>query len=658
VGRELFELRLTPIRMGLHAFRTPTATHPDYPALQIMRELLYNEQNSGLLDELEREGKILGAHWYSTDFADHGLDVIFVAPRILGQTFENAEHRALEQIDRVARGEFDEPRMIAIRDNLFRAEDRQWESNEERALALADAFIRHDGWQGYLEYRERLAGVSREDVMRVAGTYFGDDYLALRSRVGFPKRPRLDKPSYPTVAPRPNVHSSFYQHIMTRPSPAPRLRFVDFAADVTTTQVAENVVLRSNPNPFNDTYTLSLVFGVGTVRIRELFVAAEYLERIGTRSYSPAALHEQLSLLGTNLTTSVTDDRLHVQLTGPEQHLPAALALLDELLREPVADERLWKALRRERAMHETATREFTDNVRDALLHYVMFGERSQFLRDYGRRGARSLSPEKLIAAWQRAQSYGLEIRYTGQRAPEEVAEILERSLAGSLDVPREPAVPYVVRERDLPERDTVYFMPQRKQVQTQLVFVVDGEPVPREQVAAADAFGTYMSGLTYQEIIDFRALAYSASAYYIRSRDRGQPGWFGGWIACQADKTFDSIDVMMGLIRETPAKPERADSVRAMLSRSLELQSPGFRDFQDQLEAWRRLGYDDDPRKLLIDDHAKLEFADIQAFHAAHVADRPVILVVVGDPRRVDVGELERYGEVIEVAEREMFAR
>jgi zinc protease len=662
VGRELVELRLTPVRAGAYAFRTPTARHPDYAALQVVRELLFNSQNSGFIDALVDEGKLLIALPFPLEFADHGLDIVFFAPRILGQSFKHAEQRVLEQYHRIARGEFDEQHMLSIRDGLRRAEEQKWEDNEERALALADSFIRHDGWQGYLDHRARLAGLTRADVMRVAATYFGDDHLALRSRVGFPKKPRLQKPGYPAVAPQPNVRSSFYEQVMARPSPTPKLRFVDFAKDVATTPLAEHVVLRSNQNPFNDTYSLSLVFGVGTDRIRELFVAAPYLERIGTRTYPPTALREQLSLLGTTLTIFATDDQLHVQLTGPEQHLPAALNLLEGLLREPVADGKRWRALVRERAALSRVERQDPAFVVGVLNHYVMFGEQSSYLRDYGRQGARGLSPEQLLAAWRRAQGYALELRYTGQRTPDEVADILSRSLAGSLDTVREPAVPHVVRERVLPERDTVYFMPQRGQIQTQLGFIVDGEPVPHEQLAAADAYNEYMggsmAGLIFQEVREFRALAYSAWGAFRRDDNPAQAGWFVGRIGCQADKTFESIDVMLGLIRDMPVKPERMDPLRSALTRGLEAQGPGFRELQGSIEHWRELGYDGDPRAWLIDDYAKLDFADLEAFHADQVADRPVILLVVGDPRRVDVGELERHGELIKVAEREVFAR
>src|SRR5690606_21580348 len=213
--------------------------------------------------------------------------------------------------------------------------------------------------------------------------------------------------------------------------------------------------------------------------------------------------------------------------------------------------------------------------------------------------------PEQMLAAWQRAQDHALEIRYTGRRSPKELAEILEQSL--ELERPRQPAVEPIVPERILPERDTVYFLPRRKLVQTQLVFLVDGQPVSREQIAAADGYHEYMggsmAGLVFQEVREFRALAYSAWGAFERDTSPTQAGYFIGGIGCQADKTFEAIDVMMGLIREMPSKPERMEPLRSALVRSLETRSPGFRELHGSIERWRRLSYDQDPRGWLIED-------------------------------------------------------
>ena len=658
-GRELLKVRLTPIRVGAFGFRTPTASDPDYAALTVIRELLSNEQGSGSIDQLVADGKLLIALPFPLGFADHGFEIVFFAPRIFSQTFKSAEALLLDRFQGIGRGEFDEQQMLAIRDGLLRAEDLQWETNEDRALAIADNFIRRDDWQAYLDYRERLAGLTREEVMRVAARYFGDDYLAMRSRLGPHKTPKLSKPHYPTVTPQPGAHSSFYAEVMRRPSPAPKLDFVDLARDVTTTPLAEHVTLRTNPNPFNGTYSLALVFGVGSDRIRELGVAGEYIERIGTRTDSPTALRERLTAIGTTLSIVVSDDRTYVRMTGPDPQLGPALALLDDVLREPVADRQRWKSFKRERNAGQRIERKDPDYLASAAREYLMYGERSQHLRDYGRRGLRGLEPEQLLGAWEQAQGYALEVRYVGQRPSAEVAELLSSQL--DLARTRTPAVDHVVRERVLPNRDTVYFLPRRKLVQTQLAFLVDGDPVPADQYAVADAYNEYMgggmAGVVFQEIREFRALAYSAWAGYFRDQSPAQAGYFVGEIGCQADKTFDAIDVMLGLIRERPAEPERMSSIRAALARGLETRSPGFRELQGRIASWQRSGYTDDPRRALVDGYAALDFADVEAFHTAQIEGRPLILLVVADPSRVDARALARYGEVVELSERDVFA-
>jgi zinc protease len=669
VGRELVKLRITPVRVGAYAFRTPTPRDPDYAALQVMRELLSNDQGSGYIDTLVSEGKILIALPFPITFADHGLDIVFFAPRIFGQSFKRAEGLVLDQFRRIAAGEFDEATMLAIRDGLRRAEDRQWEDNEDRALALADSFVRRDSWQGYLDYREQLSQVSREDVMRVAASYFGDDHLALRSRLGIHKPPRLTKPSYPAVEPQVGAQSSFYAQVMARPSAPPKLDYVEFdratsstgfARAVETTPIAEGVVLRSNQNPFNDTYSLDLVFGVGSDRYPELEVAAEYVERIGTREHSPTGLRERLSLLGTSMAISVTQDRMHVRLTGPEQQLGPALALLDGVLREPVADPKRWKALRREHRALERVERNDPGELAAAARQFAMYGPNSSYLRGYGRRGLAKLDPNELLDAWARAQTYALEIRYTGQQSASEVAERVRESL--TLSGPREPEVEFVHYPRVLPARDTVYFLPHRKLIQTQLMFVVDGDPVEPSQHAVANAYGEYMGGgmggLVFQEIREFRALAYSAWAGFLRDDTPIQAGYLVAGAGCQADKTQETIEVMLDLIRTRPDKTERMDALRSSLIRGLEALGPDFRELQSTIAYWQKRGYTEDPREHLLDAYATTQFADIEAFHAAQIAGRPVTLVVVGDPRRVDKRELARFGELIELREREIFAR
>ena len=213
-----------------------------------------------------------------------------------------------------------------------------------------------------------------------------------------------------------------------------------------------------------------------------------------------------------------------------------------------------------------------------------------------------------------------------------------------------------------MPAKTTVYFVPRRDAVQTQLYFSEEGDPLKADERAGADAFEAYfggsMAGLVFQEIREYRALAYAAAGAYFRDEEPTQKGHLVGYVGCQADKTFDAIDVMMGLITDMPKRPARIDLVRGALVRGQETESPPFRDLQDAVDDWKQLGYAGDPRKELGAAYEKLTFDEIEAFYRAHVAGRPVSIMVVGDPRKVSPKQLRKYGKVVRVREGSLYRR
>jgi zinc protease len=200
-----------------------------------------------------------------------------------------------------------------------------------------------------------------------------------------------------------------------------------------------------------------------------------------------------------------------------------------------------------------------------------------------------------------------------------------------------------------------------RDAVQTQLWFAVEGDPVPAGEQAAADAFSEYfggsMAGLVFQEVREFRALAYAASARFARDEEPGQRGHLLGHVGCQADKTFDVLDVMVGLITKMPERGDRLELVRSTLLRGQETESPAFRALQDKLRDWQLLGYTQDPRRALLPAYAALEFADIVGFYRRHVAGRPLAIMIVGDPRKADPERLRKYGKLVRLREGQLYS-
>ncbi|MBA3548269.1 MAG: insulinase family protein, partial [Nannocystis sp.] len=340
-------------------------------------------------------------------------------------------------------------------------------------------------------------------------------------------------------------------------------------------------------------------------------------------------------------------------------HMEAALALVADLMATPELERRPLRQLRRETWAFRRYERKNPPNVGKALRDHVLYGENSQHQRELGPRGARRTSARRLLAAWDEVQRYAVELGYVGREAPAAVAGAVERRLRFAA-APR-PAVPHVVYPRRTTPETTIYFVPRRDAVQTQLWFAVEGDPVPAGERAAADAFSEYfggsMAGLVFQEVREFRALAYAASARFARDEEPGQRGHLLGHVGCQADKTFDVLDVMVGLITKMPERGDRLELVRSTLLRSQETESPAFRELQDKLRDWQLLGYSQDPRRELLPAYAALDFADIVGFYRRHVAGRPLAIMIVGDPRKTDPERLRKYGKLVRLREGQLYS-
>jgi zinc protease len=656
-GRVEKTVRLTPLRAGAFGFRMPVREDADGPASWVLTRMLSNDQGSGLIDRLADDGKVLFAQAVHMDLHAHdGLVVVFV-PRILTQSFVKAERTVREAIDRVRDGRIEEADVLALRENLVREMKVAWESNEERALTMVDAFARTGRWEDHLEWYRAVTRVGRDDVVRVAQRHLGPNMLVMRSRMGRPDKERLVKPELGTVEPASGARSELARSLDPSATHTSKPRWVRFDQDVSRLRLAPGVTLAVNENAFNDIYSLEIRLGVGREQMPELEVVSEYLERSGSAKHPASAMKEAFFALATTFEAHATDEAMVLRLQGPEVHLEAALELVAELLEAPAVDRKRRRRIRMEAWASERIERGTPSAVARALWEAGLY-EESARQRKHGRRAQRRYGTQRILRAWSRARRHATEIRYVGALPPERVAAAVRSRLPLSPD--RAPIEP-VVRQRRTPERDTVYFVRRRDAVQTQVYVFVQGDPVAHDDLPRLHAFDGYlggdMGGLVFQEVREIRALAYSAAGGHAEARVAGAPGYTWTFAACQADKTEETIEVLVGLLDELPRRPQRLQSVRTALTYALESADPGFRELQQRIERWGWQGHSADPRRAWLSAYGELQFSDIEAFWRDHVQGRPRAVFVVGDPRRIDRSVLERFGRVEVVSERRLYA-
>ena len=162
----------------------------------------------------------------------------------------------------------------------------------------------------------------------------------------------------------------------------------------------------------------------------------------------------------------------------------------------------------------------------------------------------------------------------------------------------RESKSPYRF-EKKLNNSNTIYFHNDKKAVQSQIYIIVDGEMMDEGDRHLSNMFNKYfggsMSGLVFQEIREFRSLAYSAYGTYRRPFFFDESGRFEGFMGTQADKTMDAIETYMSLLEDMPQKANRLEGIQSGLLESLTSSRSNFRSIGTTIRNWGNQGFKED---------------------------------------------------------------
>src|SRR5690606_34126279 len=114
--------------------------------LNVIGQIL-NNGKAGLLDlNINKQQKVLNAGVGQLQWKDYS--VFYLSGKAKqGQTLEEVKDLLLGQLEILKKGDFDESLVKAIVNNAKLSELQGLESNNNRATAIMDAFIKHRGQQ-------------------------------------------------------------------------------------------------------------------------------------------------------------------------------------------------------------------------------------------------------------------------------------------------------------------------------------------------------------------------------------------------------------------------------------------------------------------------------------------------------------------------------
>lgn len=658
-GREEIKVKMSPIGLGVLGFRTPGAGSKDEITLEVCNGILSNSSQTGLLDQLVLDNKIMAAQVFAMPYQDFGANMFLFVPKIFGQNLEDGEKLVLEQLERLKKGDFDDNMLDAIKNELYVNQKLSLESNEEKAVAILGLYSQGKSPEYINKLPDLIKSVTKEDVLRVANQYFGDNYLAFLSKMGFPKKAKIDKPGFEALKVNTNAKSIYAEQIEKIDASELNADFVDFK-DVTSISQKGGELLFTE-NKINDIFEIKMQFGIGEHEMPILKYAAQMINYAAYDTLSVADVKKQFALLGCNYYFSSDDNYVYANLEGMEANYEEAVQLFTKLIYNPVLkQEKIQNIIEEEKASRKMEASQ-PDNVASALFQYVVRKDKSRYLDRLSMKEIKALQAKDLVTAFKDATTnYYTEVHIVAQSKDDKISK---KALSlFQIDNDRKPTNSPVMVDIEKYNENTVYFVHKKKALQSKVFFFANGKPFDYKDKPYIDAFNMYFgggfSGLVLQEVREYRSLAYSAGAFFQMPKVKGRDINFIGYVGTQADKTMEALQVFDTLIRHMPEKIERTPMIKNYLSQSEFSNQPSFRNLSSTLKKWEQMGYTEDPAIYNLPVYKQLTFDDITHFYKKNLKEKAIVTVIVSNKKRVKLKELEKYGKVIVVKEKELFKK
>jgi len=657
VGNPTTKRRITPVKVALLSYQTPPSNHPDRPVFDVIEYMLFNEGETGLLNKIQLRNEMLYVGSFGTIQNESSVLSVFYVPKIIGQSLRRAEEKVKNEINRLKTGDFDVSFLSSAKSEIGIDFQKSLENNESRGIKIGEAINMGNTWIETLSYPSKISSVTKNDIIRVANHYFGENYAKLVSRTGFGKKNKLSKPSFKAVKNEQKGISEFGHTWELIETAKAKERFVDFNTDIDVLDKNTHSIYATK-NPVNSLFYLTINFHKGIVKEPKLSVAAQCMNYAATNDKNIEQLKLAFSEIGCTYFFSASSNYSTVTLEGEEQNLAKALALLNDLIKDGKTDKTtkdlVFNSIKTERKLEGRSP----SAIGTALFWYGALGQLSYYVSRESLKNIKETDASEYISLYKSiAKDYKMDILFSGSTSAQKLNELFRTTFSLSGNLKSDPLNPMI--GRDITE-NVIYIVNDKKAVQSQIYFYVKGEKYPRAEYGLKNAFNEYFgggfSGLAMQEIREYRSLAYSTGGNYSPSIVDEMPGSFYGYIGCQADKSNEAIEVMQNLVTNMPVKKEREDMLQKSLKMAINTNFPNFKTLPLTVRGWRTMGYTQDPNREASILYNDIGMEVINQFYQKHIKGKPYIITIYGDLKRMDIQRLSKFGKIVRLERKEFF--
>ena len=644
-GRVVVKKKMSPIPIGLLGYRTVPKGDKDELVLEIINQLLTNEQSTGLLDELSLNNDLMFVQVVSDLHYDKGASFIAYAPKPIIQSLKNGENLILAQLEKLKQGDFSNDLLKAVIVQKQKDFQRSMEGSNFQTGIIIDAYMSNQEADKLFHDYSQLNKIDKRTIQAVANKYYGDNYMLFLSKMGFPKKSKIEKPKITPIKPMNlNEQSVLAKRISGMNTATIKPKFIDFNRDVKHADIFEGLHFYQTNNPINNIYSFQLKIGVGTYAKKELELASSYLNRVGTSKAKFKQFRTALQLSGTEISSDVDESYFYINMTGFDKNIESDIRALKQLLTQTETNEVVLKKIVKELALDYKMLKSDI-SLQSLVLHeYAVYGDESNYLTKLSKKEMKKIAVDDILASIKSLLTYETEIHYVGRTSGDKVKSTIEMANIFATSLTRTASPVY----RELPAitANNIYFLNNKKAVQSHIKITIPSIKADMDDRMYVNAFNKYfglgMSSMAFREIREYRSLAYGVHAYLNVPFNFLNNSKLDAAMTTQGDKTNEAIMIFTHFLDSMPSQDKSIETFKHSLLLSFNSKAPSFRTRSKYVAYWMRQGYSSDPRIEESRRIAELKMLDLKGFHSKFVLNRPYILSVVGDSKRINMEQFK----------------
>ncbi len=635
------------------AWRTDSYGTKDARLAEIVANLLSNSGETGLIDlNINQSQKALRAMAYSSPFKTYGNFSMMIVPKN-GQTLDEAKKLLLDQIELIKKGQFQDWQIPAIINDMKIQQMKSLETADGLATALYGSYINNQDWDSELNQINEYEKITKDDVVKFANEFFMDNYVIIKKEKGVnDKLVRVENPGITPIKLNKEDQSPFLKSIISEKSSAIKAEFIDYSKAIKTDKIGSKKASFVK-NKYNDIAQTYFIFPFGSDHDKELGLATQVLQYLGTNKLSAEELKKEFFKLGISNDFRTTPDQLIISLSGLEENMPKGIELLKNWLQNAKPDQKVYEENVKTILESREVAKKDKGRIMAALSNYAKYGKVSRFSDVVSAERLKSIKSEEMTAKINNLLNMPYEIFFYGT----------------DFNAFRKYAKPFVEKETLKAPEKKIYpepategkvFFTNYDMVQTEMSKVGKGNNVNLKNFGKINVFNEYfgrgLSSIVFQEIRESKSLAYSAYVSYAANGELNHPDYVTTYIGTQANKLPQAVNAMDELMANLPQVPAQFENAKnAALKQIASGRINRTNIFFNQMNL-KKLGIDYDLRKDIYEEVEKLTLADVTNFYNNEIKPMKYNTAIIGKKENLDMSAINKMGTFQEVSLEEIF--